>query len=111
VEDANQHGRIDGDNGDGIYGESETWEETNPNNRDTDGDTFSDKDEKDWGYNPLSIDTDGDGLADNNEDEDGDGDQDPTETSPKKSDIDVDGLSDFIELHGWIVTIYYETLV
>ncbi|RLF65747.1 MAG: hypothetical protein DRN57_08445, partial [Thermoplasmata archaeon] len=39
VEDANQNGRIDGDNGDGIYGESETWTETSPNLQDSDGDT------------------------------------------------------------------------
>jgi len=108
VEDANQNGRIDGDNGDGIYGESETWEETSPNLKDSDGDTFSDKDEKDWEYNPLSKDTDGDGLSDDTEDEDGDGIQDSTETSAIKSDTDGDGLSDKMELDGWTVIVLYE---
>ena len=46
IEDANQNGRIDGDNGDGVWGESESWTELNPNAQDTDGDTFEDDDMK-----------------------------------------------------------------
>jgi len=108
IEDANQNGRIDGDNNDGKWSESETWTELNPNAIDTDGDTFSDYNEKEWGYNPLSKDTDGDGLTDDEEDEDGDGYKDSTETSALKSDTDGDGLSDKMEIDGWTVIIILE---
>ena len=87
TEDTNHNGRIDGDNGDGIYGESETWTETSPNEKDSDGDTFSDKQEKIWGYNPLSRDSDSDGISDDNEDEDGDGELDSPETDPTEMDL------------------------
>jgi len=109
VEDANQNGRIDGDNGDGIYGESETWEETSPNLKDSDGDTFSDKDEKDWEYNPLLKDTDNDGLSDDEEDKNRDGVLDADETDPKNKDTDGDELEDKQEKEGWEIVIYYES--
>ncbi|MBN1539486.1 MAG: hypothetical protein JW939_05020, partial [Candidatus Thermoplasmatota archaeon] len=49
IEDVNHNGRIEGDNGDGIYqSDSERWKETNPNNIDTDGDTISDTKEKEY---------------------------------------------------------------
>jgi len=109
IEDANQNGRIDGDNGDGKWGESETWTELNPNDIDTDGDTFNDNNEKEWGYNPLSTDTDGDGLNDNEEDLSNYGIWDSsTETSVTNSDTDRDGLSDKMEQDGWKVIIIYE---
>jgi len=109
VEDTNQNGRIDGDNGDGIYGESETWEETSPNLKDSDGDTFSDKDEKDWEYNPLSTDTDNDGILDNDEDSNSNGILDSSETDPTEMDTDGDGLFDKQELDGWTVVIIKES--
>ena len=80
IEDANQNGRIDGDNGDGYYAGTETWGETDPNEIDSDGDTFSDYNEKQWGYNPLLDDTDGDGINDNVEDANSNGNLDANET-------------------------------
>jgi len=108
IEDVNHNGRIDGDNGDGLWGESETWTELNPKSIDTDGDNFSDYNEKQWGYNPLSRDTDGDGLNDNVEDSTNFGIKDSSETSAIKSDTDGDGLTDKMELDGWTVIIIYE---
>jgi len=90
LEVTNQNKRIDGDNGVGTYRDSETWEETSPNLKDSDKDTFSDKDEDDWEYNPLSIDTDGDSLSDDTEDEDG------------------DSLDDNMEIEGWTVVIIFK---
>jgi len=109
IEDANHNGRIDGDNGDGKYDESEIWKETDPNNIDTDGDTFSDKDEKEWGYNPLKKDSDGDGLTDIEEDKNKNGKYDPenNETDVLKLDTDKDGLQDKLELDGWTVCIRF----
>ena len=111
TEDTNHNGRIDGDNGDGIYGESETWSETSPNLQDSDGDFFSDKNEIDWGYNPLSNDTDNDGLLDNEEDKTDSGTKgflDSGETDPTQKDTDGDELNDKEEKDGWKVVIYYE---
>ena len=108
TEDANHNGKIDGDNGDGLYSKSEIWTETSPNLIDSDGDSFNDGDEYDWNYDPLSNDTDGDGLLDNEEDTSNYGTKDSTETSVIKSDTDGDGLSDKMELDGWKVIIILE---
>ncbi|MFO8050656.1 MAG: hypothetical protein R6V01_03030 [Thermoplasmatota archaeon] len=107
IEDANKNGKIDGDNGDGIYGKSEIWTELNPNNPDTDNDSFTDYNEKQWGYDPLSNDTDGDGLLDNIEDLNGNGIRDGDETNAILADTDGDGLSDKEELDGWNVIILF----
>jgi len=108
TEDANHNGKIDGDNGDGVWSDSEVWTELNPNDDDTDGDTFSDNDEKDWGYNPLSKDTDSDGIEDNIEDSNSNGQRDGSETSALLYDTDKDGLSDSFEKSGWTILIIYE---
>ncbi|MBN1390407.1 MAG: hypothetical protein JXA22_07185 [Candidatus Thermoplasmatota archaeon] len=109
IEDVNQNGRIDGDNGDGIYNSNERWRELNPISNDTDGDTFTDSKEKQWGYNPLSKDTDNDGLDDNVEDISNHGTWDSaTETNAKEKDTDKDGLDDNIEISGWTIVIIHE---
>jgi len=108
VEDTNQNGRIDGDNGDGIYDNTEIWEETNPNHCDTDGDCFIDSLEYQFGYNPLCPDSDGDGLNDNKEDKNYNGNLDIDETSPCHDDTDNDGLNDYEEESGWYVVLYEE---
>ena len=108
TEDANHNGKIDGDNGDGIYQESENWKEMNPNSHDTDQDSICDNVEKGFGYNPLSDDSDNDGLNDTEEDLNADGNLDAGETDPLKEDTDGDGLDDNIELTGWTVVIIYE---
>ncbi|MDG6224047.1 MAG: hypothetical protein QCI82_00875 [Candidatus Thermoplasmatota archaeon] len=107
-EDRNRNGRIDGDNGDGIYSNNEVWTETNPNSNDTDSDGFNDSAEIQWGYNPLSKDSDGDGIPDNEEDLNGNGIRDGDETSAINADTDGDGLSDKMELDRWTVLIIYE---
>jgi len=108
IEDANQNGRIDGDNGDGYWAKLEIWIETNPNDDDTDGDGFLDNWEKSKKYNPLSIDTDRDGISDDDEDLNGNGYRDGDETSATKEDTDDDGLPDLLEKEGWKVTIIEE---
>jgi len=108
TEDVNKNGRIEGDNGDGIYSPTECWEETDPNNIDTDDDNINDNDEIDFNYNPRSNDTDSDGLNDNIEDADCDGILDEDETDPRKADTDNDGLDDSIEITGWTIVIIYE---
>ncbi|MCK5774063.1 MAG: hypothetical protein KAH57_09785 [Thermoplasmata archaeon] len=108
TEDANHNGKIDGDNGDGIYQSTESWTELNPNAQDTDGDTLSDNDERNWSYDPLSKDSDHDGLLDSEEDEDKDGILDAGETDPTKKDTDNDRLDDLYEINGWYVCIYHE---
>jgi len=108
IEDANHNGRIDGDNGDGIWAKLEIWIETDPYNDDTDGDGFLDQWEKDKKYNPLSIDTDRDGISDDDEDLNGNGYRDGDETSATKEDTDDDGLPDLLEKEGWKVTIIEE---
>ena len=110
TEDANHNGKIDGDNGDGIYGESEIWTETSPNLADSDDDEISDYWEIEYKYDPLSNDTDGDGLLDSEEDADRDGkwDKENDETDPTKSDSDGDGLTDSLELNGWIISVFEE---
>jgi len=108
LEDQNHNGRIEGDNGDGIYENTESWTETNPGDDDTDDYTFKDGEEKGWGYNPLSKDTDGDGLNDNIEDSSNYGTRDASETSAKSSDTDGVGISDKMEREGWTVLIIYE---
>ena len=108
TEDANHNGKIDGDNGDGVYSESEIWTETNPNSWDTDQDSIRDNKEIEYGYDPLSNDTDGDGLNETEEDVDGDGELDYEETDPTDTDTDNDGLNDNLELKGWTVLIIFE---
>ncbi len=108
TEDTNHNGRIDGDNGDGIYGETETWKETSPNAWDSDQDSIRDNKEREFGYDPLSDDTDNDGLNDTEEDKNGDGDIDAGETNPTLMDSDNDGLTDLQEINGWTVVITYE---
>ena len=108
IEDANHNGRIDGDNGDGIYSDNEYWGEMSPNLIDSDGDSFTDSQEKQWRYNPLSTDTDNDGINDNVEDIDSNGHRNGDETSVIKADTDGDGLDDLIELVGWTVSIIRE---
>ncbi|HMA76641.1 MAG TPA: hypothetical protein VKO43_05005, partial [Candidatus Krumholzibacteriaceae bacterium] len=97
TEDANHNGKIDGDNGDGVYSKSEIWTETNPNSWDTDQDSIRDNKEIKYGYDPLSDDTDGDGLNETEEDVDGDGKLDSGETDPTDEDTDEDGLDDYDE--------------
>jgi len=109
IEDVNQNGRIDGDNGDGYYADTEGWKELDPNKLDSDGDTLTDNNEKTWGYDPLSRDTDGDGLNDNIEDQNSDGQLNDGETDPRYGDTDNDGLSDSQEIRGWTVVIVYES--
>jgi len=108
TEDANHNGKIDGDNGDGKYQDTETWTETNPNSWDTDQDSIRDQIEKQYGYNPLSDDTDSDGLNDTQEDKNSNGNLDAGETDPLEMDSDGDGLLDPQELNGWTVVITYE---
>ena len=110
TEDANHNGKIDGDNGDGLYTKSEIWTETSPNLADSDDDEISDYWEIEYKYNPLSNDTDGDGLLDSEEDSNKDGkwDKNDDETNPKEMDSDGDGLSDSQEIDGWTVIITYE---
>jgi len=108
TEDANHNGKIDGDNGDGLLSDSETWTETNPNSWDTDQDSIRDQIEKQYGYNPLSDDTDGDGLNETEEDVNSNGQRDGSETSALLYDTDKDGLSDSFEKSGWTVLIIYE---
>ncbi|MDG6224045.1 MAG: hypothetical protein QCI82_00865 [Candidatus Thermoplasmatota archaeon] len=108
IEDRNRNGRIDGDNGDGIYSNNEVWTETNPNSWDTDQDSIRDNKEIEFGYNPLSKDSDNDGLNDTEEDKNRNGILDPGETDPTKMDTDGDGMSDKMELDGWTVSIVYE---
>ena len=108
IEDANHNGRIDGDNGDGIFCESETWEETSTTAWDSDQDSIRDNKEKEFGYNPVSKDTDNDGLNETQEDLDGDGLLESGETDPTLFDTDGDTLSDKRERDGWSVVIIYE---
>ena len=111
TEDTNHNGRIDGDNGDGIYQpESEKWKETSPNEIDSDLDGIDDKTERDNGYNPNKQDTDGDGLTDKEEDKNGNGqyDKENDETNALEIDTDGDGMQDKLELDGWTVCIRFE---
>ena len=108
IEDVNHNGRIDGDNGDDINSVHETWYETNPNNRDSDGDGFDDGWEIEKGYNPKSIDTDQDNIPDNEEDINENGFRDGEETDAKLKDTDGDGLNDHLEKLGWTIIIYRE---
>lgn len=104
VEDANRNGWVDGDGAslptdfnpwagrdwpDGIIGQSETWIETDPNNRDTDGDNASDGYGEDKNF-------DGQIEGDNNGDRNYDVGEAWSETDPLNSDTDGDGLPD-----GW----------
>ena len=110
---------------------------SNPLIEDTDGDTFTDEQEKigltitsadksstTIPTNPDDVDTDGDGLTDKDErskntnpsrsDTDGDGLTDKDElsihfTDPTEEDTDSDGLNDFVEITGW--TIYILSLI
>lgn len=104
VEDANRNGWVDGDGEllptdfnpwlgrnwpDGIIGPGETWTETDPNNRDTDGDGSSDGYGEDQNFNGVvDGDTNGDRLYDAGEAW--------AETDPLNYDTDGDGLPD-----GW----------
>ena len=117
VEDADQNGRIDaneGDpnnpadddsDGDGISDNDETALGTDPANPDTDGDGINDGDEvgRDGTYevgtdtNPLDADTDDDGLSDGDE-IGADGERDPAqETDALNADTDGDGIQDGTE--------------
>ena len=62
-----------------ITGETPYWVKTNPNNPDTDSDTFTDGFERFVGLNP---------------------------TNGNDKDTDGDGLPDQVEEHGWTVTTY-----
>ncbi|MEL6186934.1 MAG: hypothetical protein AAFU79_20100, partial [Myxococcota bacterium] len=61
---------------------------------DQDGDGLLDREERQWGTNPLDADTDGDGLYDDEEILDYD-------TNPLDVDTDVDGLWDGEEVVEW----------
>ena len=75
------------------------WDETDPNNPDTDEDGLNDgleigtNDDTDSSTttDPLNPDTDGDGLTDGDEDKDKDGLVDEDETDPNNFDTDGDG--------------------
>lgn len=101
---------------DGLINMLELLYLTNPNNPDTDDDTFTDGDEVlIYLTNPSSADTDTDGLTDtdeintyltnpNNPDTDGDGLNDTDEintylTNPNNPDTDTDGLTDDNEIN------------
>ncbi len=77
---------------DGLPDEVETLYGTDPGNRDTDGDGFTDGDELRSGYHPLRkegnprLDSDNDGLFENEECQ--------WKTDPKNPDTDGDGFSD-----------------
>lgn len=107
---------------DGLTNLEESQYGTNPNNKDTDSDTYNDKFEIDNGYDPLDpndhpafVDDDNDGLPDEwerdnfgnldygpNDDPDGDGlinrEEYKARTNPNKYDTDGDGWSDYDEL-------------
>lgn len=88
--------------GDGVANRTEFQNNTNPNNSDTDSDSYGDKVETKtgvWanldntGTDPLKKDSDGDGLMD------GDENPDLAEGSdPNKIDTDSDGFTDAIEV-------------
>ena len=107
VEDANRNGWVDGDGAplgtadaptlardwpNGIMDPGEVWTETDPNNRDTDGDELTDGygEDKD-ADGAIAGDTDGDRVYDAGEAW--------TETDPLNRDTDGDGLPD-----GWETT-------
>jgi hypothetical protein len=104
IEDANRNGWVDGDGAplstdgnpslarnwpNGILDPGETWTETDPNNRDTDGDGAADGYGEDKNFNGL-ID------GDTNENRVYDVGEAWTETDPLNRDTDGDGLPD-----GW----------
>ena len=104
IEDQNRNGWVDGDGAslptdfnpwagrdwpDGIIGQSETWTETDPNNRDTDSDNASDGYGEDKNF-------DGQIQGDANTNRNYDPGEAWSETDPLNSDTDGDGLPD-----GW----------
>ena len=104
IEDQNRNGWVDGDGAslptdfnpwagrdwpDGVIGQSETWTETDPNNRDTDGDNASDGYGEDKNF-------DGQIEGDINANRSYDAGEAWSETDPLNSDTDGDGLPD-----GW----------
>jgi len=109
VEDTNQNGRIDGDNGDGIKGSTEAWDETSPTLSDSDNDGFRDDLEWENDMDPRTQDSDHDGLLDQEEDIDKDFTLDSDETDPTLFDTDGDGLSDKTEIDGWVISIIKES--
>ncbi len=87
--------------GDGLFNHEETTHETDANNRDTDGDGWTDYQEvKLYGTNPLAQDTDGDGKLDP-------ADETPNYADPgvptanMTADTDCDGLTDYEEIHDY----------
>jgi hypothetical protein len=108
VEDANRNGWVDGDGEsiptnfnpwlgrnwpDGIIDPGETWTETDPNNRDTDGDGATDGYGEDKNFNGvIDGDTNGNRIYDAGEAW--------TETDPLSFDTDGDGLPDGWEINN-----------
>lgn len=104
IEDGNRNGWVDGDGAsipidfnpwaerdwpDGIIGQSETWIETDPNNRDTDDDNASDGYGEDKNFDGLIA-------GDSNTNRTYDTGEAWSETDPLSADTDADGLPD-----GW----------
>lgn len=78
---------------------------SDPQNRDTDGDGLSDREERDLGLNPSSADSDADGLPDAREvagiSEACSGETRTATTDPLDADSDNDLLSDGAEVGAW----------
>lgn len=84
--------------GDGLEDVDELALGTDPAKADTDDDLINDGLEVNVTNTlPLDDDSDDDGLLDGNEDLDKDGTLDATETDPRASDTDLDGLTDGLE--------------
>jgi serine/threonine protein kinase len=81
-----------GDNdGDGLSNQKETELQTDPNNRDTDGDGLTDGQEvNQYGTDPRNIDSDSDSLVDGQE-------VNVAHTQPKNPDTDGDGIPDGLD--------------
>jgi hypothetical protein len=125
--DYDNDGLLDGEEDEDINGRVDPGE-TDPNDEDTDDDGLWDGDiqnndgidgEKTLGTNPIDNDTDDDGLWDGDEQAPQYYDYDEIinvqnatgqwyDSDPSKYDTDSDGLSDYLEVRGWEVIIYWE---
>lgn len=95
---------------DGLNDKLEHDTGTNPADRDSDGDGIPDgpiwEDKNGNGVLDPEEDLNGNGRLDPGEDANGDGQVDPGETDPRNWDTDGDGLSDYEEVAGFLVTRY-----